>query len=74
MKIMAGDLKALGIIDEIVAEPDGGAHGDPEGAAKLLGEVLQQQLLTLTNQSAKELVAARYEKFRNMCLYFDVLS
>jgi acetyl-CoA carboxylase carboxyl transferase subunit alpha len=74
MKIMAGDLKELGIIDEIVAEPDGGAHGDPEGAAKLLGEVLQRQLLTLTNQSAKELVAARYEKFRNMCLYFDVLS
>jgi acetyl-CoA carboxylase carboxyl transferase subunit alpha len=72
MKIMAGDLKELGIIDEIVAEPDGGAHGDPEGAAKLLGEVLQRQLLTLTNQSAKELVAGRYEKFRNMCLYFDV--
>jgi acetyl-CoA carboxylase carboxyl transferase subunit alpha len=74
MKIMAGDLKELGIIDEIVAEPDGGAHGDHEGAAKLLGEVLQRQLLTLTNQSAKELVAARYEKFRNMCLYFDILN
>jgi len=74
MKIMAGDLKELGIIDEIVAEPDGGAHGDPEGAAKLLGEVLQRQLLTLTNQSAKELVAGRYEKFRNMCLYFDLMS
>src|SRR5271165_403315 len=74
MKIMANDLKELGIIDEIVAEPDGGAHGDPEGAAKLLGEVLQRQLLTLTNQSAKELVAGRYEKFRNMCLYFDLMS
>jgi acetyl-CoA carboxylase carboxyl transferase subunit alpha len=74
MKIMAGDLKELGIIDEIVAEPDGGAHGDHEGAAKLLGEVLQRQLLVLTNQSAKELVEARYEKFRNMCQYFDILN
>jgi acetyl-CoA carboxylase carboxyl transferase subunit alpha len=74
MKIMAGDLKELGIVDEIVAEPDGGAHGDHEAAAKLLGEALQRQLLTLTNQSAKELVAARYEKFRNMCLYFDILN
>lgn len=71
MKIMASDLKDLGIIDEIVPEPDGGAHADHEGAARLLGEVLQRQLLTLTNQSAKELVASRYEKFRNMCLYFD---
>src|SRR5580698_6965846 len=47
MKIMATDLKDLGIIDEIVPEPDGGAHADHEGAAKLLGEVLERQLLVL---------------------------
>ena len=35
MKIMANDLKELGIIDEIIPEPDGGAHADHEGAAKL---------------------------------------
>ena len=46
MKIMANDLMELGIIDEIVPEPDGGAHSDHEAAAKLLGEVLQRQLLT----------------------------
>ena len=74
MKIMATDLKELGIIDEIVPEPDGGAHSDHEGAAKLLGEVLQRQLLTLTNHTPKELVAARYEKFRHMCQYFDIIS
>ena len=74
MKIMANDLKELGIIDEIVREPDGGAHGDPEAAAKLLGEVLQRQLLILTNHTAKELVSARYEKFRNMCQYFDIVG
>ena len=74
MKIMANDLKDLGIIDEIVPEPEGGAHSDHETAAKLLGEVLQRQLLTLTNHTAKELVDSRYNKFRHMCQFFDILS
>jgi acetyl-CoA carboxylase carboxyl transferase subunit alpha len=72
MKIMANDLKELGIIDEIVPEPEGGAHSDHEASAKMLGEVLQRQLLMLTNQTPKELVSARYDKFRNMCQYFDI--
>jgi acetyl-CoA carboxylase carboxyl transferase subunit alpha len=74
MKIMANDLKELGIIDEIIPEPDGGAHADHEGAAKLFGEVLERQLLTLSNQSAKELVDSRYQKFRHMCQFFDILK
>src|SRR5580700_6529524 len=51
MKIMATDLRDLGIIDEIVPEPDGGAHEDYDGAAKMLGDVLERQLLVLTSQS-----------------------
>jgi acetyl-CoA carboxylase carboxyl transferase subunit alpha len=74
MKIMANDLKELGIIDEIIPEPDGGAHADHEGAAKLFGEVLERQLLALANQSAKELVDSRYQKFRHMCQFFDILK
>ena len=74
MKIMANDLKELGIIDEIIPEPDGGAHADHEGAAKLFGEVLERQLLTLSHQSAKELVDSRYQKFRHMCQFFDILK
>jgi len=73
MKIMAHDLRELGIIDEIIREPDGGAHGDHEAAAKFLGEVLEKQLLVLTNQSAKELVKARYEKYRRMAQFFDIV-
>jgi len=72
MKIMANDLKELGIIDEIIPEPDGGAHADYEGAAKLFGEVLERQLLALSNQSAKDLVDSRYQKFRHMCQFFDI--
>jgi acetyl-CoA carboxylase carboxyl transferase subunit alpha len=74
MKIMANNLKELGIIDEIIPEPDGGAHADHEGAAKLFGEVLERQLLALSNQSAKELVDSRYQKFRHMCQFFDILK
>ena len=74
MKIMSSDLKDLGIVDEIIPEPDGGAHGDHEGAAKLLGDVLERQLLVLTNQARKDLLDARYEKFRHMCQFFDLGS
>jgi acetyl-CoA carboxylase carboxyl transferase subunit alpha len=73
MKIMANDLRDLGVIDEIIREPDGGAHSDHEAAAKLFAEVLEKQLLVLTNQSAKELLHARYEKFRHMCQFFDII-
>jgi acetyl-CoA carboxylase carboxyl transferase subunit alpha len=74
MKIMANDLKELGIVDEIVSEPDGGAHADYDGAAKLLGNVLERQLLVLSSQSPRELINSRYEKFRRMCQFFDLAS
>ncbi|MGC1493553.1 MAG: acetyl-CoA carboxylase carboxyltransferase subunit alpha [Candidatus Acidiferrum sp.] len=71
LKITSKDLKEFGIVDEIVAEPEGGAHVDPEGAAQLLGEVLERQLVALTQQSTKDLLDARYEKFRKMGQFFD---
>jgi acetyl-CoA carboxylase carboxyl transferase subunit alpha len=71
LKITAQDLKELGLVDEIVPEPDGGAHVDPEGAAQLLGEVLDRELLALTQQATKDLLEARYEKFRKMGQFFD---
>ena len=71
LKITANDLKELGIVDEIVCEPEGGAHVDPEAAAQLLGEVLDRQLVALGQQSTKELLEGRYEKFRKMGQFFD---
>src|SRR5271165_6578896 len=71
LKITAKDLKELGIVDEIVAEPEGGAHVDPEGAGQLLGEVLDRQLVALTQQPTKDLLDTRYEKFRKMGQFFD---
>jgi acetyl-CoA carboxylase carboxyl transferase subunit alpha len=71
LKITATDLKELGIIDEIVAEPEGGAHNDYEEAARLLDVVLDRQLVKLTNEPVKDLLEMRYKKFRNMGQYFD---
>jgi acetyl-CoA carboxylase carboxyl transferase subunit alpha len=72
MKITAKDLKDLGIVDEIVPEPEGGAHMDHEAAARFLEAVLDRQLVVLTNQPVRDLVDARYEKFRKMGQYFDL--
>ena len=74
LKITARDLKELGIVDEIVAEPEGGAHVEPETAAQLLGEVLERQLVVLSNQPMRNLLDARYEKFRKMGQFFDFSS
>src|SRR5213082_1031030 len=72
MKITAKDLKELGIVDEIVAEPEGGAHTDHEAAARFLDEALDRQLVSLAHESVRELLDARYEKFRKMGQFFDL--
>ncbi len=74
LKITANDLKELGIVDEIIDEPEGGAHTSYEEAAKLLDEVLDRQLMALSNDSVKDLLDARYEKFRKMGQFFDLGS
>lgn len=71
LKITATDLKELGLVDEIVPEPEGGAHVNPEAAASLLGGVLERQLTALAQQSTKDLLEARYDKFRKMGQFFD---
>ena len=72
MKITGKDLKELGIVDVIVEVPEGGAHNDHEAAARFLEEVLDRQLVELTNQPLRDLLDARYEKFRKMGQFFDL--
>jgi acetyl-CoA carboxylase carboxyl transferase subunit alpha len=74
MKITAKDLKEFGIVDEIVQEPEGGAHTDYEATAGFLDDVLSRQLAELSQQSPKQLVKGRYEKFRKMGQYFDFVG
>ena len=71
MKITAGDLSKLGLIDEVVPEPEGGAQEDHDGAAKLLDQSLCKHFEQLRNLSPDELVKSRYEKFRTMARFFN---
>ena len=69
--LTAQDCKELGIIDEIVPEPDGGAHTNPERAAEQLQLAISRQLAALVKISPQKLVKSRYRKFRNMGEYSD---
>ena len=71
LKMTAVDLKDLGLVDEIVSEPNNGAHEDLDQAATLLGDALERNLELLAAQSADELVEGRYEKFRSMGSFFE---
>lgn len=74
MKFTANDLRDFGIVDEIIREPEGGAHSDHEEAARLVGDVIERQLAELTLERPKALLDGRYEKFRKMGQFFDVQS
>ncbi len=69
MKITALDLKKLGVIDEIVPEPEGGAHSDPAGAAELLAPYLERALKELQKLKPAQLTDERYKKFRRMGVF-----
>jgi acetyl-CoA carboxylase carboxyl transferase subunit alpha len=59
----------LGVIDGIIPEPEGGAHTDPDGAARLLGESLQEALDELDAVSAEDLKHRRRAKFRSLGVF-----
>jgi acetyl-CoA carboxylase carboxyl transferase subunit alpha len=73
LKITARDLKQLGLIDDIVPEPEGGAHLNHEAAAALLDPVLDRSLRDLLELSPSALIDERYKKFRRMGLFFEVV-
>jgi acetyl-CoA carboxylase carboxyl transferase subunit alpha len=70
LRITARDLSELGCVDDIVPEPEGGAHADHEAAAALLNASLQKHLAELRRIPVDELIASRYNKFRNMAQFF----
>ena len=71
LKLTAEDLLRLGLVDEIVAEPDGGAHTDWDRAAELMGDAIEQNLKDLSSLSGPDLVEDRYRKFRLMGAFFE---
>ncbi len=66
LKITAPDLLQLGLIDENIPEPAGGAHNDHAAAVALVDEALQRTLAELSAATPEQRLAARYDKFRLM--------
>src|SRR5438552_952517 len=66
LKLTAQDLLKLNVVDEIVDEPDGGAHRDHEKAAQILREALRSNLKRLLKTPINQLLKKRYEKFRRL--------
>jgi acetyl-CoA carboxylase carboxyl transferase subunit alpha len=66
LKLTATDLKGFKIIDDIIPEPLGGAHRDPEGVAKRISEYVLKTLETLQGKPAAKLVDDRYKKIKKI--------
>lgn len=69
LRLTAYDCYELDIVDVVVQEPVGGAHGNPQEAARHLRRVLLQEISELQSGSRKRLLRSRYKKFRNMGEY-----
>ena len=66
MKLTAPDLKALGVIDDIIPEPEGGAHLSHAITFRQVDRYLARSLTELSRESGNALAAQRYQKFRKM--------
>ena len=64
MKITSKELKKLGVIDNIVKEPEGGAQEDFETVCQNLKDILKKYIKELSNKTQDELIEQRYEKYR----------
>jgi len=66
LRVDAGSLLRLGLIDGVIPEPDGGAHLDPAGAAGAVRDAVVAALRELRGRSGEELAASRRERFRRI--------
>lgn len=66
LKIRASDLVTLGVVDDVIAEPVGGAHTDPDAAAALVAPVLRTHLERSSALSVEARLGQRYDKLRQL--------
>ena len=74
LKLTSRELIKLGIIDAVVPEPLGGAHRDPHSAAHALEQFITKSIRDLSRSKTENLLAKRYDKFRNMGVYIEQAS
>ena len=74
LKLNAANLKELGVVDEVIPEPLGGAHNDPAAAAASLKDAFQRHLAALVDQPVNELLDARYDRYRALGEYREATA
>ena len=70
LKYTAPDVSRLGCVDDVIAEPAGGAQANHEEVIAMVRGCLQQHYTELKSQSTDDLLAARYKKFRNIAQFY----
>lgn len=71
LKLTAQNLFKLEVVDEIIREPEGGAHRDYDSAAANLGEALRRNLERISQIPVAELLEKRYQKFRRLGVFSE---
>ncbi len=71
MRFTSRDLARLGVVDDVLEEPLGGAHRDHHQMASRLKSYLSRTLSELEGKTADELVETRYEKFRQIGVFLE---
>ncbi len=71
LRLTAADLKKLGVVDEVLPEPSGGAHMDPAAMAQTVSGAIRRHLRQLRRLKPDALLARRYKKFRGLGVYSD---
>jgi acetyl-CoA carboxylase carboxyl transferase subunit alpha len=66
LKLTARDLKQHGIVDEVLPEPLGGAHKEPETAIREVGDALDRVISGLSEADPGALIEARHERYRRI--------
>lgn len=69
LQLTSGHMKNFSLIDDILKEPEGGAHANPEKMAKRIQKYIQKEMPLLKKMNAKERVDKRIEKFSSMGFY-----
>jgi acetyl-CoA carboxylase carboxyl transferase subunit alpha len=70
--LSAPKLFKIGVIDEVLPEPLGGAHTDPDVAAATIREALERHLDKLSSLPLDELLSLRYKRYRNVGSYREI--
>lgn len=73
LKMLAADAQGLGIVDQVIVEPSGGAHRDYDATAVVLAEALRAQLAELRELDGPQLADDRYAKFRKIGRYNEAV-